>query len=444
MLRSCLSLRSWCHRPSITTSSSFSTSASGLLSDVRILDLTRVLAGPFCTQFLADLGADVIKLERPGAGDDTRAFGPPFFESKDGSGSRNASYFLAVNRNKQSIAVDLKRGTELVKQLASKSDVFIENFTPGVADKLGLGYQEIAKVNPRIIYCSISGFGSDSSRAGYDVIASSVAGLLSVTGPEDGEPCRPGVPVVDIITGMYASNAILSAIIKKQKDGSKAEAVKIEVDLISSQISILINLALNYLNFGVVTPRRGSAHDSIVPYQAFACKKVGPETDWITIGAGSDSMFHKLIRTLFSDDEAKCEEILRDDRFKRNCDRVEHRSELIGLIQGVFRKRTQEDWLKRFEGHGFSFGPVNRLDQVFSDPRIMRRNVMQVKDDKHSMHLLRNAVTYLNNSGNFLRSDVRLPAQRVGQDTAEVLRSVLGMNEEEIEQLKSSKVIDCP
>ena len=445
MLRSCLVLRSYAHRLiSGSVVASYSTTTSGLLSDVRILDLTRVLAGPFCTQFLADLGAEVIKLERPGAGDETRGFGPPFFESKHGPEHRNAMYFFAVNRNKQSIAVDLKTGKELVKQLVSKSDVLIENFIPGVMDKLGLGYEEMVKVNPNLIYCSISGFGSDSPRPGYDVIASSVAGLLSVTGPEDGEPCRPGVPVVDIVSGLYASNAILSAIINQRKWGSKAEAVKIEVDLISSQISMLINLALNYLNFGLVTPRRGSAHDSIVPYQAFACKKVGPETDWITIGAGSDPIFHKLIRTIFADDAAKGEEILNDDRFAHNSDRVEHRSELIGLIQTEFRKKSQEKWLQRFEGQGFSFGPVNRLDQVFTDPRILQRNVMQITDNEQSIKLLKNAVRFISESDDFFRPDVLFPAQRVGQDTSYVLQTLLDLSQQEIQKLKDTKVIDFP
>lgn len=422
---------------------SLNNSNTSLLSDVRILDLTRVMAGPFCTQFLADLGAEVIKLEKPGHGDDTRSYGPPFFQSADGS-RRNAAYFYSVNRNKKSIAVDLKLGKDLVKQLVQKSDVLIENFIPGVMDRLGLGYEEMKIVNPNIIYCSISGFGSDSPRAGYDVIASSVAGLLSVTGPEDGEPCRPGVPVVDIITGLYASNAILSAIIHQRKPGSSREAVRIEVDLISSQISILINLALDYLNFGVVTPRRGSAHGSIVPYQALACKKVTENTDWITIGAGSDVQFHKLIETLFADETEKCQEILQDSRFTHNCDRVEHRNELIGLIQQQFRTKTQKEWLKLFEGKGFAFGPVNRIDQVFSDERIMQQNVMQVKDNDLTIKLLKNAVTFICESNNLFRKDVIPPPQGIGQDTDHVLRTILDLSEDEINRLKGGNIISQP
>lgn len=431
------------------TTGLWSLSQHGVLGGTTILDLTRVLAGPFCTQFLADLGARVIKVERPLTGDDTRHFGPPFLdESSTGLGKRS-TYFMAVNRNKESISVDFKHqeGVKLLKDLATKSDVFIENFIPGHMDKTGLGFDDIkhhlnktCPDHPGLTYVSISGFGSEFQRPGYDVIASSVAGLLSITGDEDGDPVRPGVAVVDMITGLYASNGILASLFKTRgKQPSKEKHTKVEVDLVSTQVSILINVALNYLNFGHVTPRRGTAHDSIVPYQSFGCKKkaASGKTDYITVIAGSDAMFKKLINILFQDDDWKetGQRILNDPKYKTNADRVANRVEIVSIIQDVFNTKTRDEWIPLLSGSGLPFGPVNTIDEVFQDKEIYDRSVIQLDS---GFKLLRNAVTFKPPS--MLRQEIREPPL-IGQHTDSVLTELLNLSSREIQRLRSAQVI---
>jgi succinate--hydroxymethylglutarate CoA-transferase len=422
------------------------------LEGITILDLTRVLAGPFCTQFLGDLGARVIKVERPFTGDDTRQFGPPFVEENsftpDTGHGKRSTYFMSVNRNKESISVDFKRpeGVRLLKDLAVKSDVFIENYIPGVMDKSGLGFSDIKnhvdKSDPNhkgLTYVSISGFGSDSPRPGYDVIASSVGGLLSLTGPENGDPCRPGVAVVDMITGLYASNGILASLVRRGEKSRKEKHTKVEVDLLSSQISILINVALNFLNYGHTTPRRGTAHDSIVPYQSFGCKpRAGTDKiDYITVIAGSDKMFHKLITILFREEEWKerGRHILEDPKFKTNADRVKNRVELITIIQDVFNTKVREEWMTLLSDSGLPFGAVNTVDEVFQDKEVHDRSILTLDS---GFKLLKNAVRF--EPPSMMRQEVIQPPL-IGQDTDTVFRELLNMSRMEIEKLRSDQVI---
>jgi len=424
---------------SVLKTSKHSKSANGCLSGVTILDLTRVLAGPFCTQFLSDLGARVIKVERPGEGDETRGWPPFLADSSDGS--KTSTYFMSVNRNKESIAIDMKNpdGVKLIHELSHKSDVLIENFIPGTMDRLGLSFDSLSKHHPKgLIYTSISGWGSEFKRPGYDVIAASVAGLLSLTGPEDGPPCKPGVPVVDMVTGLYASNGILAALLEKTRNPSDTKSIKIDADLISSQVSILIYAAVNFLNLGVVATRRGTAHESVVPYQSFACKRAADdqEVDYITVGSGNDKMFVRLIEILFADFPEDKEDILTSQKFKTAASRVEHRTELVSRIQKVFSTKTKEEWIARLEGSGLPFGPVNRIDQVFEDEIIKSRTTIDVE----GVQLLRSALRFFPPTmmGNVSH---RFPPKKIGQDTDHILSTMLGMGEREIAILKKRGVV---
>ncbi|XP_022237764.1 succinate--hydroxymethylglutarate CoA-transferase-like isoform X3 [Limulus polyphemus] len=289
------------------------TETKGPLSGVRIIDLTRILAGPFCTMILGDLGAEVIKIEHPGGGDETRRWGPPFVKEE-------SCYFLCVNRNKKSVAVNLKdtRGQSLVKDLAKQSDVLVENYLPGKLDELGLGFTQVSEVAPQLVYCSISGYGPSGpykTRAGYDVIAASIGGLLHITGPPNGDPCKVGVAMTDLATGLYAHGAILAALLEREKTG---RGQKIDCNLLSTQVSLLANLGSNYLNAGKEAIRWGTAHESIVPYQAFQTSD-----GYITVGAGSDEQFQIFCKCL------GLQHLLTDSRYKTNRNRVANRQALL-------------------------------------------------------------------------------------------------------------------
>lgn len=318
------------------------------LKGIRVLDLTRIIAGPYCSQILGDLGAEILKIEQPGSGDEARKWGPPFFE-----GTKESVYFSCVNRNKKSICIDLKRGQEIIFDLAKHCDVLIENFVPGKLDKMGLGYKQLAEIAPHLIYCSVTGYGSEgpyAKRLGYDVIAASLGGMLHITGPRDGQPCKPGVAVTDIATGLYAHGAIMAALIQRARTN---KGQWIQCDLLSTQVACLINIAANYLNAGKEAKRWGSAHESIVPYETFVTKD-----GHMTVGAGSDTQFLILAKKLNLPDLAV------DARFGSNSSRVKNREELLNILRDTFRKKTNKEWNEIFEGASFPYGQVNTMQQV--------------------------------------------------------------------------------
>ncbi|KAF7648277.1 hypothetical protein LDENG_00159450, partial [Lucifuga dentata] len=323
------------------------------LEGVRVLDLTRVLAGPFATMILGDLGAEVIKVEKPGVGDDTRAWGPPFVGTE-------SIYFLSINRNKKSIAVDLKqqRGAQVIMQLAAVCDVLVENYLPGKLQQMGLGYEQLSAVNQQLIYCSISGYGQtgpQSRSPGYDSIASAVSGMMHITGPEDGGPVRPGVAMTDLATGLYAHGAVMAALLQRQKTG---RGVHIDCNLLSSQVSCLSHVAANYLNVGKEARRWGTAHESIVPYQCFTTRD-----GHIMVAAGNDKQFVKVCQIL------ELMELTDEPKYKTNKLRVQNRKQLLHTLSQRFLERRTADWLRQFEGSGVPVGPINSIQEVFADPQ---------------------------------------------------------------------------
>ncbi|KAL2734234.1 succinate--hydroxymethylglutarate CoA-transferase [Vespula squamosa] len=339
---------------------------SSPLSGIRILDLTRIVAGPYCTMILGDLGAEVIKIEKPGSGDEARKWGPPFF-----NGTQESAYFVSVNRNKKSICIDLKKGRNIIYELAKKSDVLVENYIPGKLMKMGLGYTDIKKIAPHLIYCSLTGYGSAgpyANRPGYDVIASSIGGLLNITGFKDGPPCKVGVAMTDMATGLYAHGAIMAALLQRLKT---KEGQWIQCNLLSTQIASLINIGSNYLNAGQEATRWGSEHESIVPYEAFPTKD-----GYLTVGAGSDFQFIELIQKM------QLIELGNNNKFKNNVNRVQNRKELLNILRSEFKKKTNKEWMTIFEGSTFPYGPVNTIGQVFEDDHV--KHIGLVKEMEHS------------------------------------------------------------
>lgn len=395
----------------------------GPLSGIRVLDLTRILAGPFCTMILGDLGAEVIKVEKPGLGDETRQWGPPFK-------GRESCYFLSINRNKKSIMVDFKKpeGKKIIRDLAAKSDILVENYIPGALEDAGLGYKALSKINPKIIQCSITGFGQTgpyNQRAGYDVIAASVGGLMHITGPEHGEPCKIGVAMTDLATALYAHGAIMAALLQRQATGL---GQKISCDLLSTQVSLLVNLASNYLNAGKEAKRWGTAHESIVPYQAFKTADDG----WVTVAAGTDNNFKTLCKIL------DMEHLIENPDYRTNQDRVAHRVPLLAEISNRIRQKPTNYWLSAFEGSGIPYGPINSMKEVFADPQVLHNNM--VVEMKHPVN---GPVKVTGPAVSFSRGSntPRLPPPILGEHTREVLVEVLGISDERIEQLKEANVI---
>ncbi|KAM4873615.1 succinyl-CoA:glutarate CoA-transferase isoform 5-T5 [Thomomys bottae] len=325
------------------------------LEGVKILDLTRVLAGPFATMNLGDLGAEVIKVERPGVGDDTRTWGPPFVDTE-------STYFLSVNRNKKSIAVNIKdpQGVKIIKELAAVCDVFVENYVPGKLSAMGLGYEDVDKIAPHIVYCSITGYGQTgpmSQRAGYDSVASAISGLMYITGPEDGDPVRPGVAMTDLATGLYAFGAIMAGLIQRYRTG---RGLFIDCNLLSSQVACLTQIAANYLIGQKEAKRWGTAHGSIVPYQAFKTKD-----GYLVVGAGNNQQFATICKIL------NLPELIDDSKYKTNHLRVQNRKELIKILSARFIEEVTKKWLCLFEGSGIPYGPINSMKEIFEEPQAL-------------------------------------------------------------------------
>lgn len=391
------------------------------LDGVRVLDLSRVLAGPWCTQTLADLGADVVKVERPGVGDDTRGWGPPFLPAADGSDSAESAYFLGANRNKRSITCDLSssQGQQLIRDLAARADVLVENFKVGDMQRYGLDYPSLKAINPKLVFCSITGFGQSgpyADRAGYDFAVQAMGGLMSVTGERDdagGGPQKVGVAVADLFTGMYATVSILAALRHAERTGTGQH---IDMALLDTQVAMLANLGANFLVHSPPKPppsRMGNAHVNIVPYQVFeVAPKPDGERDHMIVAVGNDSQFAKFCECLGKPDWAL------DNRFVRNQDRVRHREVLIPMIAGLLMTQGKQHWLSLLEAAKVPCGPINNLAEVFADPHVQHRQMVQ-----SFQHPLRGTLSLVASPIKMNETPVRqhLPPPMLGQHTQEVL-----------------------
>ena len=387
----------------------------GPLAGLRILDMSRILAGPFCTQLLADMGADVIKIERPGTGDDTRSWGPPFVTGTDGKPTGESAYYLSANRNKRSAAIDMAtpEGAEALREIAAQVDVVIENFKPGGLKKYGLDYATLAKINPRLVYCSISGYGQTgphSHNPGYDILAQGYGGMMSLTGEPDGEPVKVGVGIADVMCGMYASNAILAAL--RHRDAS-GEGQHIDIALVDTQISWLINEGVNYLLSGEAPKRRGNQHPNIVPYQVFETSD-----GHVIVAVGNDAQFARFCDIL---DRA---DLARDARFATNPARLENRDALIALLSELVLRRGKDELLDAMERAGVPGGPVNTVPEVFETDQVAARNMKL--SVPHPL-AASGAVELIGNPINFSQTPVtyRRHPPTCGEHTEEILREFL-------------------
>ncbi|WP_249692935.1 CaiB/BaiF CoA-transferase family protein [Stappia sp. WLB 29] len=406
----------------------------GPLYGVKVLDLSRILAGPTATQLLGDLGADVVKVERPGSGDDTRGWGPPFLRDADGNETRESAYYLSSNRNKRSLAVDLSSepGVALVRRLARRADVLVENFKVGDLARRGLGYEALSAENPGLVYCSISGFGQDgpyAHRAGYDFLIQGMGGLMSLTGRPDaegGEPTKAGVGIADVMCGMYASSAILAALHHRNATG---EGQYLDIALFDTQVAWLINQGVACLTDGNVPPRRGNAHPTIVPYNAYPARDGS-----FILAVGNDAQFARFCEV------AGRPELARDPRFARNADRVRNRLELEPEVERLTATRDRADWIAALEAVGVPCGPINDVGEVFADPQAVHRGMRiemehPLGPDGHvalignPLKLSRTPVTY------------RHAPPRLGEGGSEVLAEWLGEDDTGIRALAASGAI---
>ena len=405
----------------------------GALSHIHVLDLSRVLAGPWAAQNLADLGAEVIKVERPGSGDDTRGWGPPWLKDGAGRDSAESAYFLSVNRNKKSVTIDIGKpeGRALARELAQKSDVLIENYKVGTLKKHGLDYASLKKLNPSLIYCSVTGFGQDgpyAPRPGYDFIFQGMGGLMSITGERDGQPGagpqKVGIAITDVLTGMYASLSILAAITHRERTG---QGQYIDAALLDTIVAFNANQIVSYFCSGKIPVRYGNAHAQVVPYEAF------PTADGhIILAVGNDGQFQRFCEV------AGCPELAEEARFKTNSARIVHRGELIPLIAEIMRTRTKREWIEALEAATVPCGPINNMKEVFEDAQVLHRRLRV--DLPHPlggtapgvaspMRLSETPVEY------------RLAPPLLGQHNQEVFKGLLGKSDAELQALKAAGVI---
>ncbi|MEK9966556.1 MAG: CaiB/BaiF CoA-transferase family protein [Rhodospirillaceae bacterium] len=402
----------------------------GALSGVTVLDLTRVLAGPYCTQLLGDLGADVIKIERPGAGDDTRRFAPPFMAGPDGEDTSESAYFMSANRNKRSVEVDLtsETGQALVRELAMKADVLVENFKTGNLAKYGLGYDDLKDANPKLVYCSITGFGQTgpyATRPGYDFLIQGMGGIMSITGEAEGEPQKVGVPIADIMSGMFAAVAVNGALRHAAVTG---QGQYIDIGMLDTQVAWLVNQGMNFLHSGQAE-RLGNAHPNIVPYQVFATAD-----GHIVVAVGNDNQFRTFAGILGEP------ELADQPLFATNDSRVRNRQEVVAHIQAIMQTKPSAYWLAELEANKIGCGPINTLDQVFEDPHVKAREMVV-----NIPHPLAGP-----DGAQLIASPLRLSETPVeyrhhppllGQHTDEVLRDVLGYDANKIAGLRESGAI---
>lgn len=405
----------------------------GALSHIRVLDLSRVLAGPWCAQNLADLGAQVIKVERPGAGDDTRHWGPPFAKDPNGQDTTESAYYISINRNKKSITLDIStpEGQAIVRDLVKTSDVVIENYKVGQLAKYGLDYLSLCAIKPNLIYCSITGFGQSGPyqhRPGYDFILQGMGGFMSITGEADhlpgGGPQKAGVAIVDLFTGMYASSAILAAVIHRDRSG---EGQYIDMALLDTQVAMLANISSNYLCSGVSPHRWGNAHPNVVPYQTFQTSD-----SWIIVAVGNDSQFRNFVK-------AGNREALADDpRFATNPARIEHRAALIPLLAEMVKEKTKAQWITLLEAAGVPCGPINNLQEVFANEQVIARGI-----EMHVPHPTAGTMKLVASPMRLSKTpvEVRMPPPLLGQHTDEVLRDELGMSASQINELHQRGIV---
>ena len=402
------------------------------LAGVRVLDLSRVLAGPWCTQTLADLGADVIKVERPGSGDDTRGWGPPFLKDRDGADTAEAAYYLGTNRNKRSITVDIgtPQGQALIRTLVTSSDVFVENFKVGDMARFGLDAAALRALNPRLVYCSVTGFGQTGpyrERAGYDYAVQGIGGLMSVTGERDerpgGGPQKVGVAVTDLFTGMYAAVAILAALRHRDACG---QGQVIDMALLDTQVAMLANLGANYLSTGIAPTRMGNAHQNIVPYQVFEVAD-----GHLILAVGNDGQFAKFCVV------AGQPALALDPLYTRNADRVRHRETLVPLLAALLIQRSKSDWLAALEAAKVPCGAINSLDEVFADPQVRKRGMTVAMPHPltDSLRLVASPIKLSATPVQYAR-----PPPLLGEHTAEVLAAA-GLNDAQIAGLRASGVV---
>jgi crotonobetainyl-CoA:carnitine CoA-transferase CaiB-like acyl-CoA transferase len=401
------------------------------LDGVSILDLSRILAGPSCTQLLGDLGADVIKIERPGEGDDTRKWGPPFVVGEGGADTGESAYYLCANRNKRSVAIDIARpeGADLVRRLLAGCHVLVENFKVGGLARYGLAYEQLKEQFPSLVYCSITGFGQTGpyrDRAGYDYLAQGHGGLMSVTGEPDGEPMKVGVAIVDVMCGMYAATGILAALRHAERTGVGQQ---IDLALLDTQVATMINQATNYLVSGKAPPRLGNQHPNIVPYRVYQAKD-----GHVILAVGNDTQFRRFCQV------AGLPELADDPRFATNRARVRHRAEMDALLPPVMASRTIREWVDELSAVGVPCGPVNTLPDVFADPQVQARG-MQV-DVPHAV-AASGTVPLLGNPLQLSATPVRYEKGPpvLGQDTDEVLAERLALSADELASLRAGGVI---
>lgn len=408
-------------------------STMGALSHIRVLDLTRVLAGPWCAQTLADFGADVIKVERPGAGDDTRHWGPPYLKDVDGADTAEAAYYLAANRNKRSVTVDIAtpEGQQIVRELAAQSDVVLENYKVGQLKKYGLDYESLRAVKPDLVYCSVTGFGQTgpyAHRAGYDFIIQGIGGFMSITGERDGEPGggpqKAGVAIADLATGLYSTIAVLAALAHRDRTG---EGQYIDMALLDVQVALLANMNTNFLASGKPPVRWGNAHPNIVPYQTFQTRD-----GWIIVAVGNDGQFRKFVEA------GGQPELADDERFATNPSRVRHRDTLVPILAEMVKARDKADWIGALEAAGVPCGPINDLDEVFDNEQVVARG-MQVSlphpcgaDAKLVRNPIRMSAT---------PPDARTAPPLLGAQTDDVLRDMLGYDDAKIARLRAKQAI---
>ncbi len=401
------------------------------LHGLRIFDLTRILAGPTCTQLLGDLGAEVIKIERPGQGDDTRTWGPPFAKDEAGEDTSEAAYFLASNRNKRSLTLDIAKpeAQALARRLIAHSDILVENFKVGGLAKYGLAYENLKDEFPELIYCSITGFGQTgpyAPRAGYDYLAQGMGGMMSLTGEPEGEPLKVGVGIADIMCGMYASTAILAALRHRDAGGGGQH---IDLALLDTQVAWLINEGVSYLVTGEVPERRGNEHQNIAPYKVLPCAD-----GHFILAVGNDGQFKRFCAF------AGAPELAEDPRFATNAERVRNREALYAALPELTLKKTQAEWVDGLSAIGVPAGPVNNLEQVFSDPQILHRGMRLTMDypgmKDGQVELIGNPVKFSETP-----VDYRRPPPTVGQHTEEVLQELLDMTPDEIGALREAGVI---
>jgi formyl-CoA transferase len=398
-----------------------------------VLDLSRVLAAPWTGQNLADLGAEVIKVERRIKGDDSRAFGPPWLKDAQGNDTAESAYFAAANRGKKSITVDLSKpqGQQLVRDLAARCDVLLENYKYGDLARYGLGYEDLSKINPRLIYCSVTGFGQTGpfrERPGYDFMIQGMAGVMSVTGERDdlpgGGPQRAGVPIADLSTGLYATIAVCAAIAHRAETGVGQH---IDLALLDTQVALLANQAMNYLASGEIPARLGNAHPNIVPYQTFRTA----DGD-IILACGNDNLFRKFCEV------AKCESLAQEERFATNAKRVENRADLTALLAEIFLARTTKDWVDALEAAGVPNGPINNIAQVFEEPQVRARG-LRIDLPHPTAGTVALVASPMRFSGTPIEH--KRPPPTLGQHTDEILRDMLGLDDAAIGALREAQVI---